>query len=85
MLLQTVFMGGLISYFRFGSDVPKQSAYLFALAVTLCSMLFGIVHHPYFYGIQKIGMRLKIAAMTLIFRKVTKEHQNTLGCFHAFQ
>jgi hypothetical protein len=69
-LAQPVFMGMLISYFRFDSKMSLQDAYLAAGGVALCAALAPLIHHPYFYALQKYGMRIKIGCGGLIMDKV---------------
>ncbi len=63
-------LGGLIRYFVPGSGVTKFDAYMMAMGLSLCAMMLAVSHHPYFYGVQRIGMKLRIAACGLIYKKV---------------
>ncbi len=71
-VVQPLMLGGLIRYFVPGSGVTKFDAYMMALGLSLCAMMLAVSHHPYFYGVQRIGMRLRIAACGLIYKKVIK-------------
>ncbi|CAJ0572691.1 unnamed protein product, partial [Mesorhabditis spiculigera] len=68
-LVQPLFMGRLIRYFRFDHPLTAQDAYIAAAGVAITSALVATVHHPYFYGLQKIGLRVKVAASGLVTEK----------------
>lgn len=36
----------------------------------MTAALFALIHHPYFYGLQKVGLQLKIAASGMLVNKV---------------
>lgn len=67
---QPIFMGRLIRYFRFDAPLSTDEALMAATGVALTSAIFAIIHHPYFYGLQKIGLELKVAACGMIMQKV---------------
>ena len=69
-VMQPLLLGSLIRYFTPGSDVSKLDAYMLAFGICLCVVCVVVFHHPYFYGMQKIGMRLRIASCSLIYKKV---------------
>ncbi len=63
-------MGGLISYFQFGSTVPTSEAYFYALGMILCAALQELIHHRYSYAMMKIAMRVRVAASVLVYKQV---------------
>ncbi|GMT32179.1 hypothetical protein PFISCL1PPCAC_23476, partial [Pristionchus fissidentatus] len=81
---QPLFMAQLISYFKLGSTMTDSQAYTAAAGVVLTSVFAISIHHPYFYGLQKIGMGIKCGVSGLIIEKGVKLsssalHQTTVG------
>ncbi|VDM49698.1 unnamed protein product [Toxocara canis] len=68
-MLQPIAMGRLIRYFRYDAPLTLTEAYLAATGVAVTSALVAFVHHPYFYGLQKKGMELKVATCGMIMQK----------------
>ena len=69
-MLQPLLLGGLVRYFDPTSGMGMFDAYVMAGGISLTSTVTAIVHHPYFYGMQRLGMRLRIASCSLIYKKV---------------
>lgn len=53
-LVQPLFIGGLVRYFRYDAPMSTTEAYLYALGLVLCALAYPVMHHPYFYAIQKV-------------------------------
>ena len=70
-ITQPVFLGMLVRYFEPLSKVTKTQAYLYALAMLLCSLGMTLTILPLTFMRQRIGMRSRVAATTLIYKKVT--------------
>ncbi|CAJ0915429.1 unnamed protein product, partial [Mesorhabditis belari] len=68
-LSQPLFMGRLIRYFRFDTPLTQQDAFLSAAGVAITGFIVVTIHHPYFYGLQRIGLKIKIAASGLLSEK----------------
>ncbi|CAI4226268.1 unnamed protein product [Auanema sp. JU1783] len=68
-LLQPLFMGRLIRFFRHDSSLTTNEALFSAAGVAISAAVVAMIHHPYFYGLQKIGMELKIAASGMMVNK----------------
>ena len=69
-VVQPLLMGGLIRYFSPDTTVSLLEAYMYAIGVGLCAVLVAITHHPYFFQVMRIGMRIRVAACSLLFKKV---------------
>uniref|UniRef100_A0A0M3JBI9 ABC transmembrane type-1 domain-containing protein n=1 Tax=Anisakis simplex TaxID=6269 RepID=A0A0M3JBI9_ANISI len=83
-LLQPLAMGRLIRYFRFDKPLSMQEAYMALIALSLVSVLIPLIHHPYFYELQKKGLELKVAACGMIMQKglqlsSSALHKTTVG------
>ncbi|VDL78379.1 unnamed protein product [Nippostrongylus brasiliensis] len=83
-LTQPLFMGRLIRYFRFDAPLTETEAYVAAGGVAVTAALFALIHHPYFYGLQKVGLQMKIAASGMVVSKGIRLssaalHKTTVG------
>lgn len=84
--LQPLFLIGLISYY----DEPKTvdsnfEAYYFAVGVILCSALSVMVIHPYMLGTMHVGMKMRVAMCSMIYRKALRLSQGALASTTAGQ
>ena len=57
-------------YFEPKSTTSTTEAYLYAMALLLCSLGITLNNMPLNFMRQRIGMRARIAATTLIYKKV---------------
>lgn len=78
-LTQPLFLGRLIRFFNPGSDITKEEAYGYAAAVILCSAFNIFVIHPYMMAILHMGMKIRVACCSLIYRKALKLSKTALG------
>lgn len=76
--MQPIFLGKLLSYYT-NDPITKEDAYLYAGGVVLCSGVLIFITHPYMLGILHMGMKLRIACCTLIYRKALKLSRTALG------
>ena len=64
-------MGQFMGYFEYNENkVSTLMAWLYAGGVVLMTGCYCITHHQFFFGSQIVGMRLRVAAGSLIYRKV---------------
>lgn len=75
-VIQPLLIGGLISYFRRDSTVSMRIALYYATGISLATMGVALVHHPYFFIVQRIGMQMRIACCSLIYKKVIMINYN---------
>ncbi|KAJ9588188.1 hypothetical protein L9F63_018452, partial [Diploptera punctata] len=78
---QPLFLGRLIQFFG-GSqkyNITLQEAYIFAGGIVLCSALNIFVIHPYMMAILHMGMKVRVACCSLIYRKALKMSLTALG------
>ena len=69
--VQPIFLLYLVSYFMYGSSITKLEAYLYAMGVTLSSMLSVVLHQLYFFNGHRTGMHLRIATTGCVYRKAS--------------
>ncbi|XP_030388616.1 probable multidrug resistance-associated protein lethal(2)03659 [Scaptodrosophila lebanonensis] len=67
---QPLLLGGLISYFSQGqTSISKESAYLYAMGIVLCSLITSVFFHPFMFYVFKVGTRIRLAFAGLVYRK----------------
>ncbi|XP_030637683.1 ATP-binding cassette sub-family C member 4 [Chanos chanos] len=71
-VIQPVFLGKLIRYFE--TYDPEDMAALYeacgyAAGVSLSTLGLALLHHLYFYYVQRAGMKIRIAMCHMIYRK----------------
>ena len=57
-----------MEYFSADSDMSEREAFGFASGVVLCSAAYTFFHHPYTFGLQHTGMKMRVAASSLLYR-----------------
>ncbi|XP_037952862.1 probable multidrug resistance-associated protein lethal(2)03659 [Teleopsis dalmanni] len=79
-ITQPLFLGGLVSFYA-NSEENKDvtTAYLYALGVILCSGVNVLLMHPYMLGILHVGMKIRIAMCSMIYRKALRLSKTALG------
>ncbi|XP_044727627.1 ATP-binding cassette sub-family C member 4-like isoform X2 [Chrysoperla carnea] len=78
-MLQPLALGKLISYFEATPKVSEQEAYFYAGGVVACSFFYVISIHPYMLGMLHIGMKMRVACCSLIYRKALRLSKTALG------
>lgn len=66
---QPLLLGELLTYFA-DEEKSKNSAYLYASGIVLCSLIPVLTFHPYIYYIFEIGMKIRIGCSRLVYDKV---------------
>ncbi|CAH1183645.1 unnamed protein product [Phaedon cochleariae] len=61
------------------SPIQKSEAYLYAAGVMLCSLIVVMVLHPYMLAVLHIGMQIRVACCSLIYRKALRIRLTALG------
>ncbi|NXL82491.1 MRP4 protein, partial [Leptocoma aspasia] len=74
-IIQPIFLGKIINFFENydssdGADL--NSAYCYAGALSVCTLILAIMHHLYFYHVQRAGMKLRVAMCHMIYRKALR-------------
>ena len=48
--------------------MSQLEAYLYATGVVMCSAIYTFTHHPYFFGVMHLGMKIRVASCSLLYR-----------------
>ena len=67
-LLNLIFPGWMMEYFSEGSTMTSREAYGYASGVVFCSAAYTFFHHPYTFGLQHVGMKMRVASSALLYR-----------------
>ncbi|XP_037964111.2 ATP-binding cassette sub-family C member 4 isoform X2 [Plutella xylostella] len=76
---QPVALSMLLSYWEPGSDMTYEQAVYCASAVIFMSLFIAFLNHHGTYSTQKFGMKVRIAACSLIYRKVMRMSSGALA------
>nr|WEU39104.1 NIES ABC protein [Daphnia magna] len=77
---QPLCLGQLVHYFGSENEtISTTEAYLYATGLVLGSVLYTMTHHPYFFSCQHTGMRIRVAACSLVYKKCLLLSQKALG------
>ncbi|XP_072253083.1 ATP-binding cassette sub-family C member 4-like [Leuresthes tenuis] len=71
-VIQPLLLGKLIEYFeRYDPTQPAAvyEAYTCAAGISLTSVGLALLHHLYFYQVQRAGMKIRVAMCHMIYRK----------------
>lgn len=73
-VIQPVLLGKLIEYFESYdpiNTVAVYEAYSYAVGISLSTIGLAVLHHLYFYHVQRAGMKIRVAMCHMIYRKVS--------------
>uniref|UniRef100_A0A3B4TBB4 Multidrug resistance-associated protein 4 n=1 Tax=Seriola dumerili TaxID=41447 RepID=A0A3B4TBB4_SERDU len=71
-VIQPVLLGKLIEYFESNDPINTAAvyeAYSYAAGISLSTIGLAILHHLYFYHVQRVGMKIRVAMCHMIYRK----------------
>lgn len=77
-MTQPIFIGGLVSYYS-KTDGNINEAYLYAGGIVLCTALNLLIIHPFMLAQSHLGMKMRISAISMIYRKSLRLTKNALG------
>lgn len=72
-IVQPVLLGGLIRFFSAGSGIELWEGYLYAMGVSLCSIIPAVCFHVYTLNVLRYGMWMRVAICSLVYKKVSKD------------
>ena len=52
--------------------MSRHEAYFHGSGVVLCAAVYTFTHHPYFFGVMHMGMKLRVANCSLVYRSNIK-------------
>ncbi|XP_041974686.1 ATP-binding cassette sub-family C member 4 isoform X2 [Aricia agestis] len=76
---QPVALSMMLSYWEPGSDMTYEQAIYCAASVILMSLLIAFLNHHGTFSTQQFGMKVRIAACSLIYRKVMRMSSGALA------
>lgn len=65
-----MFLARLLRYFTPGSNISKQEAYIYAAGIIVATAVNIFVLNPFWMCLMHIGMKIRVACCSLIYRKV---------------
>ncbi|XP_015476089.1 multidrug resistance-associated protein 4 isoform X4 [Parus major] len=72
-IVQPIILGKIIEFFENSQKEEDLSyAYYCAGALSVCTLILAIMHHLYFYHVQRAGMKLRVAMCHMIYRKALR-------------
>ncbi|XP_065757876.1 ATP-binding cassette sub-family C member 4-like [Muntiacus reevesi] len=77
-----IFLGKIISYvenYDPTDSAALHKAYGYAAGLSACVLVWAVLHHVYFYHIQRVGMRLRVAVCHMIYRKSLRLSSSAMG------
>ncbi|CAI9178859.1 unnamed protein product [Rangifer tarandus platyrhynchus] len=80
-VVQPIFLGKMINYVENSNRTDSATlheAYGYAAGLSTSVLVWAVLHHLYFYHIQRVGMRLRVAVCHMIYRKVSVTRFNSV-------
>ncbi|CAG13921.1 unnamed protein product, partial [Tetraodon nigroviridis] len=71
-MVQPVLLGQIIRFFESydsSSRAGADEAYMYAAGISLSTLVLTVLHHLYFYHVQRVGMKIRVALCHMIYRK----------------
>ncbi|XP_051160133.1 probable multidrug resistance-associated protein lethal(2)03659 [Leptopilina boulardi] len=78
-VMQPLFLFRFLRYYRTDNTISYSEAYLYAFGIIMCSAINIFVVHPYMMAILHMGMKMRVACCTLIYRKALRLSKTALG------
>ncbi|XP_027391352.1 multidrug resistance-associated protein 4-like [Bos indicus x Bos taurus] len=81
-VIQPMFLGKMISYvenYDPNDSAALHEAYGYAAGLSACVLVWAVLHHLYFYHMQRVGMRLRVAMCHMIYRKALRLSSSAVG------
>uniref|UniRef100_A0A8C3W9A7 Multidrug resistance-associated protein 4 n=1 Tax=Catagonus wagneri TaxID=51154 RepID=A0A8C3W9A7_9CETA len=61
-----------VEYYDPSDSATFHEALAYAAGLSVCVLTWAFLHHVYFYHIQRVGMRLRVAVCHMIYRKALR-------------
>ncbi|KAI4565335.1 hypothetical protein MJT46_009678, partial [Ovis ammon polii x Ovis aries] len=81
-VVQPIFFGKIISYvenYDPNDSAALHEAYGYAAGLSACLLVWAVLHHLWFYHMQRMGMRLRVAVCHMIYRKALCLSSSAMG------
>ncbi|XP_061290371.1 ATP-binding cassette sub-family C member 4-like isoform X4 [Bos javanicus] len=81
-VVQPIFLGKMVSYVETYDPTDSAAlheAYGYAAGLSACVLVWAVLHHLYFYHMQRVGMRLRVAVCHMIYRKALRLSSPAMG------
>ncbi|XDA80092.1 hypothetical protein R6Z07F_010083 [Ovis aries] len=81
-VVQPIFWGKIISYvenYDPNDSAALHQAYGYAAGLSACVLVWAVLHHLYFYHMQRVGMKLRVAVCHMIYRKALRLSSSAMG------
>ncbi|KAM7375245.1 hypothetical protein PAMA_014371 [Pampus argenteus] len=81
-VIQPVVLGKMIRYFENYDPNNKTALYEtfgYAAALSLCTIALALIHHLYFYHVQRAGMKIRVAMCHMIYKKALCLSSSAMG------
>ncbi|XP_043284651.1 probable multidrug resistance-associated protein lethal(2)03659 [Venturia canescens] len=75
---QPLFLGRLLQFYS-GANTSVSEAYLYAGGIILCSAISVFFRNPYMMAVMHMGMKMRVACCSLIYRKTLRLSRTALG------
>ena len=72
-------LGTIIRYFSGPSNITREYAILNGIGVSICAGLYITSHYPLMSHLSLLGMRMRVASTSLMYRKSLKLSRSSLG------
>ncbi|XP_078077780.1 ATP-binding cassette sub-family C member 4 isoform X2 [Mustelus asterias] len=74
-IAQPIMLGKIINYFENYNPEDTEAykvAFGYAAGISLCTLFLAVLHHLYFFHVQRSGMKLRVAMCHMIYRKALR-------------
>ncbi|XP_034534130.1 multidrug resistance-associated protein 4-like [Notolabrus celidotus] len=81
-IIQPVVLGKMVEYFESNDPNNTQAlydAYGYAAGMSICTIGLALLHHLYFYHVQRAGMKIRVAMCHMIFKKALCLSHSAMG------
>ncbi|KAI4565332.1 hypothetical protein MJT46_009675 [Ovis ammon polii x Ovis aries] len=81
-VIQAIFLGKMISYvekYHLSDSATLREAGIYAAGLSACMLVCTFLHCLYFYHMQRVGMRLRVAVGHMIYRKALRLSRSAMG------
>ncbi|GLD64868.1 multidrug resistance-associated protein 4-like protein [Lates japonicus] len=81
-VVQPVILGMMIQYFEKYDPNDKKALYEtlgYAAALSICTIGLALLHHLYFYHVQRAGMKIRVAMCHMIYKKALCLSSSAMG------